>query len=119
MNTEKLKELIKHREEVERISHGEWADEIEKCQKHLTELLVEDMKSTIAYISDECTSNEYIWISEVLDDIIELAPSKDFLRSFSGLKAKYPDEYSSYHIEESIQSAESILNYEVQDEKKD
>jgi len=119
MNTEKLKELIKHREEVEKISHGEWTEEIEKCQEQLTDLLVEDMNSTIDYISKECASNEYVWISEVLDDVVELVPSKDFLQTFSSLKTKYPEEYSSYHIEESIQSAESILNWEVQDGKKD
>ncbi|MBQ8138995.1 MAG: hypothetical protein IJ195_06020 [Lachnospiraceae bacterium] len=119
MNVEKLKEVIKHREYVDEISQSEWDEEIEKCQKLVTEILAEDITSTIEYLNNNCMANEYVYISEVIDDVVDKVPSREFLEAFKKLKDKFPKEFSEYNIVGSIQCAENILKWEEEHGKKD
>ena len=118
MNVNKFREIIKRREYVEEISQGEWADGIEECQKQEIEILSEDIRSTIDFLKTECSANEYAWISEVFEDVIERVPSAELFQCYKDLMLKYPDEYSTYNIAYSIEAAESILRWEEEHGKK-
>ena len=109
MNIELFKEVIARRIYVEEISQGEWGDGIEECWKKEIEILTEDIPSTIEYLQNDCTADEYSWISEVLDDIVELVPSRELVQCFKILMAKFPEECVKYNIAGSIESAEAIL----------
>ena len=113
MNIEKFREVIKRREYVEDISCGEWADGIEECQKLLTEILSEDVPSTIDFLKNGCTASEYSWISEVLEDVIEKKPNAELVKCYKELMAKFPDECATYNIAGAIEGAESILKWEA------
>ena len=119
MNAEKLKEVIKHREYVDEISQSEWYEEIEKCQNQVTDIITEDISSATEYLTHQCTAMEYVYIGEVLDDVIEKIPSREFVESFKRLKDKFPKEYSDYGIENDIIRAENILKWEEEHGKKD
>ena len=119
MRIKDFREIIKRREYVEEISHGEWADEIEKCWKKEIEILTEDIPSTIDFLVTDCSSEEYSWISEVLEDIIEKEPSEELVRCYKELKNKFPNEYAEYNIATSIEGAETILKWRNAHEKKD
>ena len=114
MNIEKFREVIKRREYVEDISRGEWADGIEECQKLLTEILSEDVPSTIDFLNNECTASEYSWISEVLENVIEKKPNAELVKCYKELMAKFPDECDTYNIAGAIEGAEAILKWEAE-----
>ena len=115
MDIIKFREIIKQRE----ATHDEWTYGVEQCWKKEIEILTEDIPSTIDYLKNDCTAEEYSWISEVIDDVMEVAPSKELLQCYKELMAKFPEECSKYNIAESIESAETVLKWEEEREKKD
>lgn len=115
MDIAKFKEIIKQREET----HSEWAYGIDQCWKKEIEILTEDIPSTIDYLKNECTADEYSWISEVIDDVIEQVPSKELLQCYKELMAKFPEECLKYNIVGSIECAENILKWVEEHGKND
>jgi len=102
-----FREIIKQREET----NDEWAYGVEQCWKKEIEILTEDIPSTIDYLKNDCTAEEYSWISEVLDDIVERVPSKELVQCYKELMVKFPEECIEYNIAGCIESAEAILNW--------
>lgn len=118
MNIAEFKKVIERRVQIEEISQGEWADGIEECNKVEIAILSEDIPSTIDYLKNDCTAEEYSWISEVLDDVVEANPSKELVDCYRELMKKFPEECSKYNIIGSIESAEEILRWEDEHGKK-
>ena len=118
MNIEKFREVIARRIYFDEISCGEWNEGIEECWKKEIELLIEDIPTTIEFLKNECTADEYSWISEVLDDVVEQAPSKELVKCYKELMAKFPEECSQYNISSFVESAEAILKWKDEYEEK-
>ncbi|MBO4901865.1 MAG: hypothetical protein J5518_03655 [Lachnospiraceae bacterium] len=118
MRINDFRETIKRREYVEKVSHGEWAEGIEECWKQEIEILTEDIPSTIEFLNNECTAEEYSWISEVFEDVIEKNPSKDLVQCYRSLMEKFPEESATYDVTSRIEGAEAILNWEADNGKK-
>ena len=98
MNIEAFKETIRKRAAIEEASQGEWVEGIERCWKAEQEILSEDIPSTVAYFKDECTSEEFSWISEIIVDLIEQTRSASLMKSYEELAARYPSECEKYNI---------------------
>lgn len=90
MNIKKFREVIKQIEYAEEISHGEWDDEFKRCRNEEIEKLSEDANSTINFLKNECTADEYSWISEVIDDIARETQSRALVECYKSLMAKFP-----------------------------
>jgi hypothetical protein len=118
MNKEKFREVIARRIYVEEISQGEWADAIEECWKKEIDILSGDIPSTIEFLKNECTADEYTWISEVLDDVIEKKPSKELVECYKSLMKKFPEECAQYNISGVVEICENILKWEEENGKK-
>lgn len=112
MNINKFRETIKRREYVEEISCGEWADGIEECWKEEIKILSEDIESTIEFLNNECTAEEYSWISEVIDDLAEQTQSRKLIECYKSLMIKFPEQCKIYNIIGSIEFAENALSEE-------
>ena len=112
MNIEKFREVIARRIYVEEISCGEWVDGIEECLEKEIEILSEDIPTTIEFLKTECTADEYIWISEVIDDVIDKIPSKELVKCYKLLMIKFPNEYQTYNISGVIEICERIIEWE-------
>lgn len=106
MDVVKFREAIRERSEIS----DEWSFGIEQCWKKEIEILSQDIPSTIEYLKNECTADEYSWISEIIDDLAETTQSKELIESYKNLEIKYPDEYKKYNISSSIKFAESTLD---------
>ena len=117
MNIKDFRAVIEHREYVEKISCGEWAEGIEECCKKEIEILSEDIPSTIEFLVTECTAEEYSWISEIIDDLAAKTQSKELVACYRSLMTKFPEECKKYNIEESIEYAEAELIGETNDEE--
>lgn len=119
MNKEAFKEVIKRRVYAEEISCGEWDEEIEKCWKIETDILSEDIPGTIEYLQNECTDDEYSWISEVLQEVVLKTMSSELVECYKSLMAKFPEECETYNIGGVVEIAEGILRWEAEHGKKD
>ena len=118
MNIEKFREVIARRIYVEEISCGEWYDGIEECCKQEIAILSEDIPSTIEFLKTECTADEYSWICEVIDDIIDQNPSKERVECYKSLMTKFPKECEKYNIAGVVEICENILKWEEENGKK-
>lgn len=109
MNIEDFRAAIKRREYVEKVSFGEWAEGIEECCKREVEILAADIESTITFLENDCTADEFVWISEIIDDLIAKTQSRALLECYKSLMAKFHEECKTYNIAGSIECAEAEL----------
>ncbi len=106
MDVVKFREVIRERSEMS----DEWSFGIEQCWKKEIEILSQDIPSTIEYLKNECTTDEYGWISEIIDDFAENTQSKEVIEAYKNLMIKYPDEYKKHNVSSSIKFAEDALD---------
>lgn len=109
MNKGEFKNIIKRLTYVNDISQSNWQAGIEECWEQEINILTEDINGTINYLKTECTAEEYSWIAEVLDDIIEITQSKELLQTYIDLMNKFPEECKKYNIEGCIECAKDML----------
>lgn len=114
MRIDEFRKVIHEREQC----HDEWAYGIEQCWKKEVELLTEDISSTIEFLKNECTAEEYSWISEVIDDVVNQVPSKELVQCYKNLMMKFPEECLKYNIAGVVEICESILKWEEENGKK-
>ena len=88
MNIDKFRTIIEEREHIEVISHGEWQYGIEQCWKQMVAVLSEDIPSTIVFLENECSAEEYSWISEIIDELAMQQGGKDLLTCYKKLMTK-------------------------------
>lgn len=113
MNTEKFREVIQERNRIAVECNDEWSTGIEKCWMQEIEMLGEDVAATISFLLEECTAEEFSWISEIIDDLVEKTQSREIVQAYKSLMSKYPEECKKYNITGSIKLAENTLSAEV------
>lgn len=106
MDVVKFREVIRERSKMS----DEWSFGIEQCWKKEIEILSHDIPSTIEYLKNACTADEYGWISKIIDDLAENTQSKEIIEAYKILMIKYPDEYKKHYISSSIKFAEDALD---------
>jgi hypothetical protein len=114
MNINKFREIIKQREETD----NEWDYGIEQCWNKEIEILSEDIPSTIEFLKTECTADEYTWISEVLDDVVDKNPNKELVECYKSLMKKFPEECDKCNISGVVEICENILKWEEENGQK-
>lgn len=114
MDINSFRKIIKQREKTD----DEWDYGVEQCWEKEIELLTEDVTSTVEFLETECTAEEYSWISEVLESVIDIIPCKELLDCYKSLASKYPDEYEKYNISSVVEACDNILNWEEENGKK-
>ena len=105
MDVQRFKEVIKKRNET----HDEYDYGVEMCDKEEVQILAEDIPSTIDYLQNQCTADEFVWISEIIDDLAEKTRSRELVECYKNLMNKYPEETKEYHIGFCVECAEDFL----------
>ena len=113
MNIDKFREVIQERDRISKECHDEWSFGIEQCWKREIEILSEDISTTIAFLKNDCTADEFSWISEIIDDLAERTQSRELIDVYKSLMNKFPEECKTYNISGSIQFAENALDDET------
>ena len=111
MDVQKFREVLKELNETE----IEYDYGIEMCWKEEVEILSEDIPSTVEYLKNECTADEFVWISEIIDDIAEKTKSRELVECYKNLMNKYSEETKEYYIGFCIECAEDFLEDTVED----
>lgn len=112
----KMSEIIKERIRICNELQDNWGDGIERCWKKALEILSVDIEKSKEYFMNECTDEEFYWLSEIFEEIIDKTQSIELLETFRERLAKVNPE--NYH-QESFNAAfmREYVNYDeyVQD----
>ena len=111
MDVQKFKEVIRRRKET----HDEYDYGVEMCNKEEIQILAEDIPSTIEYLKNDCTADEFVWISEIIDDLAEKTRSRELVECYKSLMGKFPEESKRYHVDFCIECTEDFLEDTVED----
>mgnify|MGYP006878679481 CR=1 FL=1 len=111
MDVQKFKEVIRRRKET----HDEYDYGVEMCNKEEIQILAEDIPSTIEYLKNDCTADEFVWISEIIDDLAEKTQNRELMECYKSLMGKFPEESKRYHVDFCIECAEDFLEDTVED----
>lgn len=106
MITEEIRLAIKKRSETD----DEWDYGVQQCCNEEINILSRNIEDTIAFLENECTADEFSWLSEVFDDVAEKTQSRAFVDCLYKVAEKYPEECKKYYIDRVIMYAEGALN---------
>ncbi len=112
MDVQKFKEVIKTRNETD----DEYDYGVEMCWKEEIEILSEDVPSTVAYLKNECTADEFAWICEIIDDLAVKTRSREIVEAYKNLGKKYPDMAKTFSFEFCASYAEEALEIALQND---
>lgn len=113
MITEKIRKAIDER----RNTDDEWEFGVEQCWEQETKILSEDIQQTLSFLDNECTAEEFSWLSEIFDRVAEKTQSRDFIECLYRVARKFPEECNTYNVLEFIKGAEQRLETEQNDNK--
>lgn len=88
----------------------EWVYGVDLCCNEEIEILSRNIEDTITFLENDCTADEFSWLSEVFDDVAEKTQSRAFVDCLYKVSKKFPDECTEYHIDRVLEFAEGALN---------
>ena len=97
-----------------RINESEESYWIEDYWKAATKIFTENISDTIRFFQNDCTDEEFYWLSEIFEDIAEQTPSRELVAALrSRLAAVTPENYrqenfSSEHMRRGVDFAEYV-----------
>ena len=105
MNITEFRDIIKKRATLDPNDDFE----TENCWKTEVAILSESINNTIHFLQNECTEDEFAWISEVIDDLVETTKSKELLDCYKTQMSRFPNACKTNNIAFCIECAEAIL----------
>ena len=96
----KYRELL---EERKNIVYVFWNEPV---WEKIYELLCNNMPETIKFLEEECTEEEFIYLSEIFPEITERTGSWEFIETLYKVCEKFPNAVKNYYIIGSIEEAE-------------
>ena len=77
--------------------------------KNMVNLMTKNTRETIDFIVNDCTEEQFIWLSEIFDEIIEKTKNDEILDALRQTAQKYPKATQKYNINYFIDSAAEYL----------
>lgn len=102
---EELEKIIKKRVSLE--IGDDFA--LDKCWEEEIQILSEDINKTMNYILNEITDENFYWISEVFEEVIDKTQSEKLLKIFETRNEKVEDENYKKDIYKEIEFAKQYL----------
>ena len=85
------------------------AYEIEKYWVLEADLLSKNIDETIHFLENECTADEFVFVSEVFEEVAKETQSREFIECLWRVAKKFPNECKKYNIAFFIQDAQEQL----------
>ncbi len=104
---EKYRELLKVRKEIDEVDYDN-----DPTIKEMIDMLCNNIDETIDYIKNDCSAEEFVYISELYDEIVDRTKSKAFIDCLYEVAKKYPKEVEEYNVMNFINWAANRLNEE-------
>ena len=112
MIKDRIIQILDERERLWTECQDEWDYGIEQNHQRLIALVTEDINKSIEFLDNDCTAEQFSWLSEVFDEIAEITQNRAFIVALKRLAVKYPEETETYNILSFIESAESLIEEE-------
>lgn len=77
--------------------------------RSMIQLMTKNMDETINFLDNDCTEEQFVWLSEIFDEIAEQSQSRVFINALRRTAEKYPTATKKYHISFFIDSAEEFI----------
>lgn len=77
----------------------------ERLQKHMVDICIQDIDSTIDFLDRECTAHEISWLSGIFDELVERTQSIKLVAAILRTIAKYHREEALYHNQAMLDDA--------------
>ena len=102
---DEYQKLIEERKKIVEI-----VDWNEPVIKKMIALFTKDINETIKFVLEDCSEDQFSWLSEIFDQIVQKTKSKEFIEALRKIALKYPEETEDYNIIFFIDFAESFLD---------
>ncbi|MBQ9456409.1 MAG: hypothetical protein IJU53_12150 [Thermoguttaceae bacterium] len=102
----KFRELLAEREQI----HSEWTAGLADYYKRMSSFIAENITDSIAFLGQTCTADEFVWLSEVFDDIARKSQSRAFIDCLYAVVKKFPEEDKKYNLTHHIEDAETWID---------
>lgn len=90
--------------------HPEDSFAVEKCWEEEISIMSRDVNQTIDFLENRCTGEEFVWLSEVFEEVQEQVQSESFRQCLLAVAEKYPNETKEYNILDFISTCEESGN---------
>lgn len=87
----------------------EWEYGVNQCWNEEIEILSRNINDTIAFFENECTADEFSWLSEVFEQVAKKTQSHALVECLYRIAKKYPNECAKYHVDFVIQCADGAI----------
>ena len=109
MIKDKLVRILEERMRISEETQDNWDYGIEQCWEKEIELLSHNVNDTIMFFKNDCTAEEFSWLSEVFEQVAKKTQSQAFVDCLYNTAKKYPNICKKYHIDFVIQCADGAI----------
>ena len=75
----------------------------------MVKLMTQDIPTTINFLKNDCTEEQFIWLSEIFDEIIAQTKSTELVETLLKICDKFPEADKQYNIHYFIESAAEYI----------
>ncbi len=94
MIDERIRDVLSRRMAIE----PEDASSAEECIQEEISILCEDIDQTIDYFEKRCSAEEFVWLSEVFEEVQSTLKSEKLRQCLLSTADRFPDETKEYNI---------------------
>jgi hypothetical protein len=98
---EEFSTLILRRKSIE----GDIDYENDQIIQDVIQLMTRDITATINFLDNDCTEEQFVWFSEIFDEVAEKSKSSEFIAALRRTAERYPEAVEKYNIRYFIDSA--------------
>ena len=99
--SEEFSTLILRRKSIE----GDVDYENDQIIQDIIQLMTRDISATIEFLDNDCTEEQFVWFSEIFDEVAEKSRSNEFIAAIRRAAERYPEAVEKYNILYFIESA--------------
>ena len=109
-----IAEILKERIRIADETQDNWDYGIEQCWKKEIDILTNDIEESVSYFLNDCSDEDFFWIAEIFEEVIEKTQSKKMLQCFrTRLSFVNPEKYNqdtfvSKHMRKWVDYAEYV-----------
>jgi hypothetical protein len=101
---QKYGQLAEKREKIEHIDF-----ENDPVILESIELLTKNINETIEFLDNDCTGNQFVWMSEIFEEIAQKTQNREFIQCLYRTADRFPAETKEYNIISFIKFAEEFI----------
>ena len=99
--SEEFNALILRRKSIE----GDIDYDNDQIIQDTIQLMTRDISATIDFLENDCTEEQFIWFSEIFDEVAEKSKSGEFIAVLRRVAERFPQAVKKYNIDYFIDSA--------------